>query len=150
MNTKSSSASVRKQSKFVRFIKGPIRMLARVREFYLHSFTGCASQVAYAGATLHSANLPRSFSTNSTHDSNYRCGDQDMKELIRIASAGSRNGTLPAGGRGAAAMKRSRTVAIGRIDEETPCDFGGKHVAGLPAGVLRSGSCVAGGGTKMV
>ncbi|GER28865.1 hypothetical protein STAS_04693 [Striga asiatica] len=113
MSTKRSNNNCGgKESKLVRYIKGPIRILARARDFYVNSLTGCADHVAYAGATLQPAALPRSFSTSSAHDT---------AELIRIASVRTKSEAELL-----RMKKRSRSVAIGRIDEDKPCEFDGR------------------------
>ncbi|CAA0841072.1 Unknown protein [Striga hermonthica] len=117
MSTKRSNNRVGKESKLVRYIKGPIRILARARDFYVTSLTGCADQVAYAGATFQPAALPRSFSTSSAHDTT---------ELIRIASARAKSEAELL-----RMKKRSRSVVIGRIDEDAPCEFDGAGRPGL-------------------
>ncbi|KAK6117401.1 hypothetical protein DH2020_048857 [Rehmannia glutinosa] len=133
-----SIKNVRKQNKFVKYMKGPFKILARARDFYVHSLTGCdEAHVVYGNAiTLYPASLQRSFSANSSY-SNCSYRDDDMRELIRIASTRSltgkpeaellrsRNSPPDMGGGGAAAVTRSRTVAIRRIDEDKPYEFGG-------------------------
>ncbi|KAL8034337.1 hypothetical protein ABFX02_12G021500 [Erythranthe guttata] len=127
----------RKKSKFARYTKGPIKILTRVRDFYVQSLTGCAGQVSYGGdafgfpAAHNFSNLPRSLSASSSY-SNSGTRDEDLRELVRIASTRSLTGKIeaellrsPVRGGGVAAIRRSRTVTIGRIDEEKPCEFGG-------------------------
>ncbi|KAG8373837.1 hypothetical protein BUALT_Bualt11G0066700 [Buddleja alternifolia] len=126
-----STKRVQKESKFAKYMKVPIRILARARDFYVQSLSGCAAgQVAYGHMGCPTA-LPRDFSANSSY-SDYSNRDEDLRELIRIASTRSLTGKIeaellrskkatPLGG----GMPRSRTVTIGRIDEEKPCEFGG-------------------------
>ncbi|KAL7090142.1 hypothetical protein ACP275_12G022200 [Erythranthe tilingii] len=127
----------RKKSKFARYTKGPIKILTRIRDFYVQSLTGCAGQVSYGGdafgfpAAHNFSNLPRSLSASSSY-SNSGTRDEDLKELVRIASTRSLTGKIeaellrsPVRGGGVTAIRRSRTVTIGRIDEEKPCEFGG-------------------------
>ncbi|KAI3462672.1 hypothetical protein Pfo_019335 [Paulownia fortunei] len=155
----------RKESKFARYMKGPIKILARARDCYVQSLTGCAGHVAYANAiggcpTPHPVSLPRSFSASSSY-SNYSSRDEDLRELIRIASTRSLTGKAeaellrtrkspPLGGEGVAGVPRSRTVVIGRIDEEKPYEFGGDRVGEGPEVYPRSRSYAASRSSSMV
>ncbi|KAI3451906.1 hypothetical protein Pfo_008571 [Paulownia fortunei] len=143
-----SSKRVRKQSKLIRYIKGPIRVLARARDLYVKSLTGCGGHVSYGNAmgcpTSQIPSLPRSFSVNSSHP-NYRTADEELRDLIRLASTRSLTGkigaelyrsksSLPLGGGGggvAASVPRSNTVAFGRIDEDKPSEFDEDDNVGL-------------------
>ncbi|XP_051117639.1 uncharacterized protein LOC127242222 [Andrographis paniculata] len=123
-----------KEGKFVKFMRLPLKLLARARDLYVGSLTGCAGHVAYGNAVIgcpapHFSTLPRarSFSASSRDD-------DDLRELIRIASARNLAGKFEAeifrekepplrpG------MPRSRTIVIGRIDEERVCEFGENDV----------------------
>lgn len=140
-----STKRVSKESKFVRYMKGPIKILARARDLYVSSLTGCAGHVTHGNAmgcpTPQFASLPRSFSANSSY-SDYNSREEDLRELIRIASTRSLTGKAeaellrskrspPIGAGGVAAVPRSRTVAIGRIDEDKTYEFGGDYAGGL-------------------
>lgn len=154
-----------KESKFFRYIKGPAKILARARDFYVRSLTSCAGNVAYGGAAvgapnLHLANLPRSFSANSAH-SDYTSREEDLRELIRLASIRSLTGKVeaellrstrssPVGAGGVATVPRSRTVAIGRIDEDKPYEFGSDVAAVRPEVFPRSKSYAPSTGSGMV
>lgn len=149
-----STKRVRKQSKFSRYMRGPIKILARARDFYVQGLTGCAGDAAYINPmgfpATHFATLPRSFSAGSAYsDSSSR--DEDMRELIRIASTRSLPEKLEGGsggGGGVAAMQRSRTVTIGRIDEEKPCEFGGDDDGERAAAYPRSRSYASPASTR--
>ncbi|KAK6152805.1 hypothetical protein DH2020_012444 [Rehmannia glutinosa] len=163
-----STKNTRKQSKFLKYMKGPIKILARARDFYVQSLSGCAGYVTYGGAmgcpTLHPASLPRSFSASSSY-SNHSSRDEDMRELIRIASIRGLTGKAEAellrsekspksppdlGGGGAAAVTRCRTVAIRKIDEDKPYEFGGDDVAERPLVYTRSKSYAASRKSRMM
>ncbi|KAJ3685452.1 hypothetical protein LUZ61_014616 [Rhynchospora tenuis] len=107
-----------KPSRLSRLLLAPIRALGRVRDFYVRSITGCAGNMHYGyGFGYDGYTLPRSFSVTSDHAS---ASDEDLRELIRAASqkhmrSGGLNGMPP----------RSRSVAVGRIDEDAPFDFNG-------------------------
>ncbi|KAJ8545972.1 hypothetical protein K7X08_018555 [Anisodus acutangulus] len=116
MSTKGS-----KESRINKCIKAPIRVLIKARDYYVHSLMERSGRIGYGsvmGVPQISA-LPRSFSVNSSVSSSR---DEDLRELMRIASRKSllnRQKSLAKN-----VMPRSRSVAIGRIDEDKPCDFG--------------------------
>lgn len=114
-----SSKKKGKEGKFVKFMKGPVKILAGARDLYERSLSGCAGHAA-----VQNAMGPSTCGSFSLHSSR----DEDMKELIRIASTGksvAEHLPSPSPVGGAAAVLRSRTVNIGRIDEDKPCEFGG-------------------------
>ncbi|KAL0395841.1 UNVERIFIED_CONTAM: hypothetical protein Scaly_0032500 [Sesamum calycinum] len=121
-----SAKRIRTESRFARYMRGPVKALARARDLYVRSLSGCADHVHCADSmgfpAPHFESLPRSFSTNSSYSK-----DEDLKELVRIASTRSLTGKVEAelhrSGK-PSAVARSRTVVIGRIDEEKPCEFG--------------------------
>ncbi|KAF7828605.1 Uncharacterized conserved protein UCP031279 [Senna tora] len=123
-----------KESRLSRCMKAPIRFLSKARDFYIHGMTECSGRFAYVDAAMgcpagQLSALPRSFSLSSSTRST---SADDYKDLVRAASMrrtyNNGNGhpldfdrlrrpppqTVP----------RSRSVAIGRIDEDKPCDFG--------------------------
>ncbi|CAD5176531.1 unnamed protein product [Musa acuminata subsp. burmannicoides] len=98
--------------RFGRCMKAPVRALCRARDLYVRSMNSCAGRMEY-GPPLgcpHFEDLPRSYGLQSA-------GDEDLRELMRAASRSL--GTLPP-----PAVPRSQSVAVGRIDEDKPCDFG--------------------------
>lgn len=119
------------QNKFVRFITLPIRILVKTKDFYVRSMTSCAQGVGVGQAMGGGVALPKSFSVNSS-----RCNEgDDLSELIRAASARTSvdgidvemilkqqaaQTTTVAGSKG---LPKSCSVGMGRIDEDTPCDF---------------------------
>ncbi|KAM5576843.1 hypothetical protein ABKV19_007601 [Rosa sericea] len=134
-----------KGSRFSRFMKAPIRVLIKARDFYIKSMTECSTRFDYGGmamgcptAQVPSA-LPRSFSTSSVKSSSSSNND-DYRELMRAASARSTfayNKNMEDLGRkqqinsteaNNAMMNRSRSVGIGRIDEDKACEFGEEDV----------------------
>ncbi|XP_073272476.1 uncharacterized protein [Primulina huaijiensis] len=140
-----SMKKFRKGSKIVRYMKAPARILARARDLYVNSMMRCAGNVGQSSAIGCSApqfsSLPRSFSVNSSYST---ASEEDPKELIRVASTRSLSGkiesellrvkrpsTLRVGG-GVTVVPRSHTVAIGRIDEDKPCEFGVNEVDSVP------------------
>ncbi|EEF37123.1 conserved hypothetical protein [Ricinus communis] len=128
---------VNKQSKISKFIKSPLRILLKARDFYVKSMTEYSDRIGYGTfmgcPTGHVVEtLPKSYSVNSTKSSSR---DDDYRELLRAASTrglSSRNdlGVLqrqqsrksPNNTRANISMPRSHSVGIGRIDEEKACD----------------------------
>ncbi|KAE8658790.1 FKBP-type peptidyl-prolyl cis-trans isomerase family protein [Hibiscus syriacus] len=117
-------------NKFMRFITVPLKALGKARDLYVRSFTSCASSVSYGHAAEQYSGLPRSFSLiSATSDDK-----DDFRELIRAASVrslGHRDGLdmlfrqqqqqrVRMGSKG---LPKSSSVAMGRIDEENPCEF---------------------------
>ncbi|EHA8588538.1 hypothetical protein COCNU_scaffold005702G000020 [Cocos nucifera] len=115
-------------------------MLCRARDLYVRSLTGCAGRVQCGAAIGYPtfASVPRSFSVGSARTSS---SDDDLRELIRAASQG-RAGSLNA--RGCSVVPRSQSVAIGRIDEDQPCDFDEDVRVGSDLLFPRSRSCAVG------
>ncbi|KAF3640077.1 hypothetical protein T459_06626 [Capsicum annuum] len=126
------STTRKKESRIKKCIKAPMRILIKARDCYVRNLTNCSGRIGYGGASgmgscgafTQVSSLPRSFSGNSSVSS----GDEDFRELMRISSVRTRvelemlrrkslakNGTN--------VVPRTRSVAIGRIDEEGPCDF---------------------------
>ncbi|WOK99597.1 hypothetical protein Cni_G08309 [Canna indica] len=119
----------RKSGRFNQALKAPFRMLSRARDLYVRSMTSCAGRIEHLGPQLAYPTLPRSF---STHSAGATSADEDLRELIRVASL-KRSRSLglatatpppPSPLRAPAAVPRSQSVAVGRIDEDKPCDFG--------------------------
>ncbi|OEL28589.1 hypothetical protein BAE44_0010393 [Dichanthelium oligosanthes] len=96
--------------------RGPRRALCAARDLYVRSLTGCAGHLPGDAA------------------------DEDLRELIRAAS--QRRAAEAAAQRHPAAVPRSQSVAMARIDEDQPCEFGGAAAVVFP----RSQSCAAGAG----
>ncbi|TKY55599.1 hypothetical protein E2542_SST20017 [Spatholobus suberectus] len=115
----------RKESKLSRCLKAPLRFLMKARDMYVRGMIECSSQLSYVDAAVgcpagQLCTIPRSFSVNSARSS---ASDDDFKELIRAASLRS-YGNRVEFAEAAMKMPRSRSVGIGRIDENKPCDFG--------------------------
>ncbi|CAK9155566.1 unnamed protein product [Ilex paraguariensis] len=125
------STRAKKESKITRCMKAPIRVLIRARDFYIRSLSGCAGRVSYGTviggpAPIVNSTLPKSFSVHSTSSN-----DEDFRELMRIASTRSLGNKIELELRrrqspiaGVNAVPRSHSAAVGRIDEDKPCEFG--------------------------
>lgn len=133
---KESSATGGGSHRLGRMVKAPFRALRRVRDMYVRSLTGCASSGNFRMVTPFpggaSAGIPRSYSLNPSRISS--SGDDDLRDLVRAASQGAM-GSLNLGGfnqspGGRPTVPRSQSVAIGRIDEDAPCDFTAEPVLG--------------------
>lgn len=124
-----------KESRLRRCMKAPFKFLAGFRDLYIHSMTECAGQVNYGTVmgcpTAQVSSLPKSFSVSSSKSS----GDQDLSELIRVASTRSLTNKIEldllrqqqsrkSPVTSANVVPRSMSVGIGRIDEDKPCEFG--------------------------
>ncbi|CAA3032536.1 Hypothetical predicted protein [Olea europaea subsp. europaea] len=117
-----------KESKTGRFIKAPVRVLSKARDFYVKNMLRCAGEFTYASAmgcpAPQPTSFPRSFSVSSVSSS-----DEDFLELIRASSTRSLTGKTEAEilqskqSPGVKVVPRSQTVNIGRIDEDKPCEF---------------------------
>ncbi|XP_027770785.1 uncharacterized protein LOC107010611 [Solanum pennellii] len=125
------STKANKVSRTKKCMKAPIRILIKARDCYVRSLTNCSGRMGYGGAIgscpafTQISSSSRSFSVNSSASSD---GD-DFRELIRISSRKKhvelenvRRISLDR--KGMNVVPRTRYVAIGRIDEEEPCDFG--------------------------
>ncbi|XVF15404.1 hypothetical protein REPUB_Repub09cG0150200 [Reevesia pubescens] len=125
----------KKASKLCRYLKAPLRILIKARDFYIKSMTEYSDRIGYGSVmgcpTGQLNTLPRSYSVSSTKSSH---GDDDLRELIRAASTRSlgkkvrldlnrRQQTRQLSTTGANNKPRSHSVGIGRIDEDEPCDF---------------------------
>ncbi|XP_058179997.1 uncharacterized protein LOC131298531 [Rhododendron vialii] len=135
-----SKKESRKESKLIRCIKSPIRVLGKARDFYVRSMTRWAGKVEYGGVmggapTAQVSSLPKSFSVSSSKTSG---DDDDLRDLIRAASTRSLESKVqlellrrqPAGRAGAAngVVPRSQSVAIGRIEEDKCYEFENDHM----------------------
>ncbi|KAM0951555.1 hypothetical protein DsansV1_C03g0026821 [Dioscorea sansibarensis] len=105
-----------KGSKISKIMKAPIRALSKARDFYVNSMTGCAGKVPYGTGAV---GYPTAFPSRSSSYSENRisgAGDEDLRDLILASSLHLRaTSNTP--------VRRSQSVAVGRIDEDSPCEF---------------------------
>lgn len=143
------SKRARKPGNFMRYIRVPFRVLARARDLYIQSLSGGGANMSYGNAmgcpiTPQTATLPRSFSAANSSESTFKAAEDELRELMRLASTRNPAGaelrrsksTIPlgggAGGGGAVvSMPRSNTVPFGRIDEERASEMGEEDDVGL-------------------
>ncbi|XP_061359050.1 uncharacterized protein LOC133303189 [Gastrolobium bilobum] len=141
----------RKESKFIRYMKTPFRFLIKVRDMYVQGMIKCSNHLSYVDATMVCPTaqfyaIPRSFSVNSARSS---ASDVDFKELMRVSSLRS-HGHRAELGEAAVKVSRCRSVGIGTIDEEEPCDHFGDDIKVKPHVYPRSKSYAIGrGGTGL-
>ena len=130
--------------------RGPRRALCAARDLYVRSLTGCAGHLpgdAAFGYPTFAA--PPSFRADGSSASSRRSSfdtDDDLRELIRAASQRrvDEAAQAAAAARHPAAVPRSQSVAMARIDEDAPCEFGAGEGADGPGALgVRSWSCVA-------
>lgn len=110
----------RRESKFAKYMKAPLRLLTKVKDLYVRGMIHCSHDLAFVDANV---GIPNSFSS-ATPTTN----DHEFNELITAASLRIRSG-----GNGveldAEAMKKppqkSHRVGMERIEEEDEaCEFG--------------------------
>ncbi|XP_028551738.1 uncharacterized protein LOC110112732 [Dendrobium catenatum] len=148
-NNATKASHKKKSSSLMRCMKAPLRALRCARDMYVKSLGGCAGAggggrgAPMTGVTAGMvAMMPRARSVNAFGNSNGFGGgsgrDDDFKELIR---ANSKQDHDDAAAGMAQAIKRSQSVApaIGRIDEDAPCDDFDGDIYKL--GIPRSKSC---------
>nr|CAB3455610.1 unnamed protein product [Digitaria exilis] len=138
--------------------RGPRRALTAARDLYVRSLTGCAGHLggdAAFGYPSFAAAAPAfgrtdSFSSFSSSRRSYdaSAADEDLRELIRAASQRrvAEAEVARQQQRHPAAVPRSQSVAMARIDEDRPCEF----AAGVSAAAVfpRSRSYAVGAGRR--
>lgn len=128
--------------------RAPRRALGRARDLYVRSLTSCAGQFpsdasfgypsfAATPAPCSRAAGYHSFSASPSSSSRSYDGDGDLRELMRAASERRAAPERPP------AVPRSRSVAMAKIDEDGPCEFG---LAGAGVAFARSRSCAVSAG----
>ncbi|CAL5078110.1 unnamed protein product [Urochloa decumbens] len=142
--------------------RAPRRALCAARDLYVRSLTGCAGHLggdaAFGYPSFAAAQPPASsfradsFASSSRRSSSYSGGagdaDEDLRELIRAASqrrVAEAAAAAAAAERHPAAVPRSHSVAMARIDEDAPCEFGGSAAAAV---FPRSRSYAVGAGRR--
>lgn len=133
------SEKSRKDRKHWKYLKAPIKILAKASDFYMKSMKECSNQVLSASSlgcpSVHvdrtTRPLPRSHSVGSTKSS--------PAELNRAASTRSlgnygieANGFIEKQQQGRQKrspkspynVRRSQSVGFSRFDEDVPCEFG--------------------------
>ncbi|XP_051216405.1 uncharacterized protein [Lolium perenne] len=124
--------------------RAPGRALGRARDLYVRGLTSCAGQFpgdaafgypSFPGtprSCSRSGDDFRSCSASPSSSSRSFAGDSDLRELMRAASERRAPPPEPP------VVPRSQSVAMGKIDEDRPCDFGGLAGADVAFGRSRS------------
>lgn len=124
-----------------RCVRAPFRALVRARDLYVSRMAACAGGGGGRGGLgpVGLVAMPRCQSHGFYRSAAGGGTDEDVRELIRAASrAGPPR--APAG-----VGPRSQSVAIGRIDEDRPCEFGlGEEEKAQALMGPRSKSCAVG------
>lgn len=99
-----------------------ISYMKKVRDFYVRGMIAWSGHMTYADAAIgcptgNLSTIPRSF---SAQNSATRSRDHEFKDLIRASATSLKS---PRNGAAAIKLPRSRSIAIGRIDEDRPCEF---------------------------
>lgn len=126
----------KKESKLRWWMKAPLRVLIKMRDFYIQGMNECSGRLDYGMPmgcpTPQISTLPKSFSTNGTRST---ANNEDFRELMRAASTRSLGNyklhqvaKSPTTAAPPDNFSRSRSVGVGRIDEDKPCDFGEDHI----------------------
>jgi hypothetical protein len=126
MSVAAASKGARALAVLGRYARVPFRVLLRARDLYVRQMTTFAGGRGPVGMV----SVPRSRS-NAFYRSAGGGDDADVRELIRAASRARPPGAAP----------WSQSVTIGRIDEDTACEFGAAAVHALGP---RSRSCAVG------
>jgi hypothetical protein len=140
------------KKKLCRWLGAPMRALSRACDSYVRKMSACAGamptqyggaggRAGYGGARMQQAATFSSRSTRRGPDG----VDEDVSELVRAMSQRQKQQRdVPV----ATVQARSRTVAVGRIDEDMPYEFGADagSVGLPPAAVRRTRSAAVPGG----
>lgn len=136
-------------SKLGRWLGAPVRALSRACDSYVRRMSACAGMMpTHAGAVGGRGGFAPGMQAAATFSSRSRRsgagGDDDVDALVRAMSQRQASARRAAGGGdgvAAAVPARSRSVAVGRIDEDAPCEFGADddvRVGGPPVRRARS------------
>ncbi|GLJ28386.1 hypothetical protein SUGI_0558650 [Cryptomeria japonica] len=127
-NAKATSSVPKKPrtASFYRVIKvfSPLPYLAKARDFYIRSMTQCAGRANYSGLAagalgVSTITLPKSFSTSSL------TYDDEFGELVRAASQSNKSSPVAQEKEIPRSFSTNGAPSVGRIDEDSPCYFGG-------------------------
>ncbi|XP_020599221.1 uncharacterized protein LOC110038665 [Phalaenopsis equestris] len=103
----------------IHVVRAPLRALCRARNRYVRSMNSIADHVPY-GACGEAVSYANNYGDDARNFSNAQLssGEEDFRELVRINSQSRVIASREA-------VWRSRSVAVGRIDEDAPCYFSG-------------------------
>jgi hypothetical protein len=133
-------------SKLGRWLGAPVRALSRACDSYVRRMSACAGRMpTHVGAVGGRGGFAPGMPAAATLSPRSRRGggndDDDLSALVRAMSQ------REASARGVPVPVRSRSVAVGRIDEDAPCEFGPDDDVrvGRPPAVRRARSVAVGG-----
>jgi hypothetical protein len=124
-------------SKLGRWLGAPVRALSRACDSYVRRMTACAGLMP----TMHAGAMGGrgGFAPGMQAAATFSAMSRRQQASARRAGEGAAGVAVPV---------RSRSVAIGRIDEDEPCEFGPAddvRFGGGPTAVRRACSVAAGG-----
>ncbi|CAD6206514.1 unnamed protein product [Miscanthus lutarioriparius] len=124
-----------------RCARAPFRVLLRARDLYVSRLAACAGRRRGGLGPVGLVAMPRCQSHGFYRSAAGGGTDEDVRELIRAATRAGPPRVGP----------RSQSVAIGRIDEDSPCEFGLDHEERAQALMgPRSKSCAVGPSARTV
>ncbi|KAF8719292.1 hypothetical protein HU200_023991 [Digitaria exilis] len=125
-------------SKLGRWLGAPMRALTRACDSSVRRMTACAGRMPTHAAAYGGGRFPMQAAAFSSPSRRGEHGDdEDVIALIRALSQrqqATASVVVPA---------RSRSVAVGRIDEDAPCEFGADDVVGVGEPAMRRARSVA-------
>ncbi|CAN6354699.1 unnamed protein product [Urochloa humidicola] len=140
--SKKAEQGVSGGSKLGRWLGAPVRALSRACDTYVRRMSACAGRMpthaaAYGGrgGFAPGSMQAATFSSRSRRGGGAGGDDDDVGALVRAmsqrqASVREREGVAAA----VSVPVRSRSVAVGRIDEDAPCEFGADDAVAVRAG----------------
>ncbi|XP_028796060.1 uncharacterized protein LOC114752183 [Neltuma alba] len=124
------------QNMVVRIITSPLRVLGKAKDFYIRSITNCGNSMNYSNPMDVAGRfeaLPRSYSAATT-----KLDDrEDFAELMRAASDRTLMEKLDMDlvlkkKEASKVLPKSVSAGMGKIDEDSPCDFGDTPLPAVP------------------
>jgi hypothetical protein len=123
--------------KLGRWLGAPVLALSRACDSYVRRMSACAGRMPTHVGGRGGMPAAATFSSRSRRGGG---GDDDLNALVRALSQREASAGVPV-------PVRSRNVAVGRIDEDAPCEFGPDDDVrvGRPPAVRRACSVAVGG-----
>ncbi|KAG2626428.1 uncharacterized protein LOC120701297 [Panicum virgatum] len=136
-------------SKLGRWLGAPVRALSRACDSYARKMSACAGRMpthaaAYGGRGGFAPGSMQAATFSSRSRRGGAGGQEDVDALVRAMSKRQAPGR---GGEGV--PPRSRSVQVGRIDEDAPCEFGADDAVRVGGPPVRRARSVAVGGAGL-
>ena len=136
-------------SKLGRWLGAPVRALSRACDSYARRMSACAGRMpthaaAYGGRGGFAPGSMQAATFSSRSRRGGAGGQEDVDALVRAMSKRQAPGR---GGEGV--PPRSRSVQVGRIDEDAPCEFGADDAVRVGGPPVRRARSVAVGGAGL-